>query len=326
MGQRDFRHDFNRWREEIGRRLIKLDFEPASDEPPKLVVKPLLEQPDLRAAVTSFSPGRSFRDNELSRGSEGFSFVVARTRLEAHCSSRSVRLSAGDACVVPLDEPASVLSGAGFTAIGMSISATALRQRGIVGTPQMCARLPDRGGALALLRGYLGTVERLASKSKLPALAQDHILDLISIACTSTAEIGESISDAATSARFEHARSVLEARFSDPDLELAEVASALRISPRYLQLVFERMGTSFTRTLTEIRLKHAEELLTQTPATRRAISAIASASGFSDLSHFYRVFKSRYGAAPGELRTMRASSVSKTPADPSKPARDKPRQ
>jgi len=49
------------------------------------------------------------------------------------------------------------------------------------------------------------------------------------------------------------------------------------------------------------RVAHAAELLT---STNRTIEDIAAASGFTDRFHFSRVFKDRFGQAPGTYRTM----------------------
>jgi AraC-like DNA-binding protein len=89
--------------------------------------------------------------------------------------------------------------------------------------------------------------------------------------------------------------------FSDPELSLAKVAQSLSISPRYLQRLLEASGTSFTAHVTELRLKHAFTLLTARCGKDR-ICDIALQAGFSDISHFNRLFRARFGDTPKGVR------------------------
>ena len=90
--------------------------------------------------------------------------------------------------------------------------------------------------------------------------------------------------------------------FSDPELSLAKVAQSLGISPRYLQRLLEPSGTSFTAHITELRLKHAFMLLTAQDLSDVCICNIALQAGFSDISHFNRLFRSRFGDTPKGVR------------------------
>jgi AraC-like DNA-binding protein len=63
----------------------------------------------------------------------------------------------------------------------------------------------------------------------------------------------------------------------------------------------ETSGTSFTAHVTELRLKHAFMLLTAHCGKDR-ISDIALRAGFSDISHFNRLFRSRFGDTPKGVR------------------------
>jgi hypothetical protein len=79
----------------------------------------------------------------------------------------------------------------------------------------------------------------------------------------------------------------------------------LGITPRYLQRIFEASGTSFTEQVNELRLKRAFALLMEAADGPRRISEIAFQAGFSDLSHFNRLFRSRFGDTPSGVRAAR---------------------
>jgi AraC-like DNA-binding protein len=80
------------------------------------------------------------------------------------------------------------------------------------------------------------------------------------------------------------------------------VARSQGISPRYLQRLLEESGSSFTARVTELRLQRAFALLGDTGLRR--ISDIALDAGFSDISHFNRLFRARFGDTPSAVRAQ----------------------
>ncbi|MDL2235428.1 AraC family transcriptional regulator [Christensenellaceae bacterium OttesenSCG-928-L17] len=81
---------------------------------------------------------------------------------------------------------------------------------------------------------------------------------------------------------------------------LAAIANAHGVSSAYLSaLVKNTTGQNFKALLQEKRLVKAETLLRQTDLN---INDIIAAVGYQNTSHFYRLFKRRFGVTPGELR------------------------
>jgi AraC-like DNA-binding protein len=93
-------------------------------------------------------------------------------------------------------------------------------------------------------------------------------------------------------------RNFLHAGFS-----AAEVAARLEISARYVHLLLEETGSSFSEHVLEKRLMHAHEMLLRPARLPIRIADIAFESGFSDLSHFNRSFRRRFGCTPRDVRT-----------------------
>ena len=60
-------------------------------------------------------------------------------------------------------------------------------------------------------------------------------------------------------------------------------------------LARELTGRTFLEQLTELRLTHAATLLRD---NRHSIIGAAFSSGYGDLSHFYRLFRARFGQPP----------------------------
>ncbi len=78
------------------------------------------------------------------------------------------------------------------------------------------------------------------------------------------------------------------------------IAHKLELSPNYLGTLFKKYtGKSFTETLTDIRMKKAEELLISGNET---LNYIAESTGYINTSHFCKVFKKHYGVSPTDYR------------------------
>lgn len=90
-----------------------------------------------------------------------------------------------------------------------------------------------------------------------------------------------------------------------------EVAAHLGVSVRKLHALYAASGTSFGRSVLELRLDACHRRLTD-PGERRSITRLATDLGFSDLSHLDRTFKGRYGVRPGEVRRLHRTADSGT--------------
>jgi AraC-like DNA-binding protein len=78
------------------------------------------------------------------------------------------------------------------------------------------------------------------------------------------------------------------------------------MTPRYVHLLLEETGRSFSEHVLDRRLCLSQCLLTDPNRASVKISNIAFECGFTDLSYFNRTFRRRFGATPSE---MRAASV-----------------
>ena len=88
-------------------------------------------------------------------------------------------------------------------------------------------------------------------------------------------------------------------RLDDPDLDLASIAQLCGLSVRTLNRAFAPLGTTPIRWLWRHRLNHARRLLTD-----RQVDSVTEASlltGFKDVSHFSRAYRSAFGIAPSAL-------------------------
>ena len=96
------------------------------------------------------------------------------------------------------------------------------------------------------------------------------------------------------------------AHLQNPDLCLAETASALGISPRYVNSLLADEQTSFQRYVLAQRLERCKRDLSSPMLAHRHVGEIAFAWGFNDLSHFGRVFREHFGMSPRDFRQSKA--------------------
>jgi len=96
-----------------------------------------------------------------------------------------------------------------------------------------------------------------------------------------------------------HARELLHARLAE-NLTHDEVAQSVRVHPVYLATLFRR---HFRCTIGEyVRRLRIEFAARQIASSGRSLCEIGLAAGFSDQSHFSKVFKNQTGMTPGSFR------------------------
>ena len=92
----------------------------------------------------------------------------------------------------------------------------------------------------------------------------------------------------------------IEERYAEEDLSLSKAAEHIGLSPNHLSAVFkEETGRSFTKYLTDHRIKTAKKLL---DTSKKRSSEIAELVGYPDPHYFSSVFKKQTGMTPSQYR------------------------
>lgn len=163
--------------------------------------------------------------------------------------------------------------------------------------------IPSDTEALSLLRNYVASLPERIADPQLGRLSAAHIYDLIALAIGATDEGREIASQRGIrAARLEAIKADL---IQNTALHLDQLAARQGISPRYVQMLFEEAGTTFSEFALQRRLDAARNMLTSPRYANWSITAIALEAGFGDLSHFNRRFKRRYFMTPSDMRTQR---------------------
>lgn len=86
-------------------------------------------------------------------------------------------------------------------------------------------------------------------------------------------------------------------------LTLDFLSDKFGFSKNYVCGLFQRYyNKSLTRYITELRMKHARELLAD---KSRLVKDVALDCGYREYFHFFKVFKSFYGMSPKEMQDLR---------------------
>jgi AraC-like DNA-binding protein len=140
-------------------------------------------------------------------------------------------------------------------------------------------------------------------------------IDLIALALASLANDKETMqgtnrdSAVLTSASADsivwRARDAISQHIDDTNFNPAALAAQVKVSLRSLQEVFKAQGTTPSDCIWEMRLEYARNLLSTQQNQQDSITTLAYRAGFSDIAHFSRRFRQRFGVSPKEYRSGR---------------------
>jgi len=215
------------------------------------------------------------------------------------------RVQPGDIMFGPSGRAASLSLVTRFSALFINAPRVALDHRLIAPRSLSVGHLSAASGVSHVFSGMLR-----ATAETLDDLTDDELrpveLALTEFLAAALASEGSAVArGGAAGARQAHLHRVcqtLETLLPDPRLNLAKLAEAEGISPRYLQKLFAQAGASFTHYLRLRRLERCRLDLTSPRCADLSISEISFRWGFNGSAHFSRAFRDQYGLSPREHR------------------------
>jgi AraC-like DNA-binding protein len=230
--------------------------------------------------------------------------VQGRGRTLAEQDGRQAILETGDLAVFDSVRPYFAALQAGFHHFVLKVPRDAVRRR--LGPIEAVTATPISGSsgigkiASTFVRGLdseLGTLDECASQR----LAEASV-DLIAAALAEVIPSGRHTVSSIRIAHLMRAKSFIAGNIHRYDLAPEHVASAIGVSERYLRSLFAADGTSLGRHIWSSRIERCRVSLADPSQAHRAISEIAFAWGFNDMSHFSRLFRDRTGMSPRAYR------------------------
>jgi len=128
-----------------------------------------------------------------------------------------------------------------------------------------------------------------------------HVLDLL---VTSYAIAFDSLAPASSVVSGRHAKVKLyiEQHLRDPDLSPCTIAQGLKLSSRYLRMIFATRSETVSAYVLRRRLEECARQMADPQWRGRSIAEIAFGWGFNSAPHFTRSFRDRYGVSPRHYR------------------------
>ena len=247
---------------------------------------------------------------QIAKGREDDFLVSLQVVGEGHVlqDGRTARLRPGDFALYDSTRPYELHFEGALKQLVFQMPRALLRER--LGAPERltAVRVPGGVGTGALASGFLRTfADQIDS---LPSDVSDRVVtnavDMLATGLWSVREMapggGQTTAPSGRSAMLASVKAFIASHMHDPDMSVAAVAAAHRISPRYLRILFEAEGTTPGRWLWNCRFERARADLADPMQAGRSISEIAFGWGFNELSHFSRGFRARYGQSPRAFR------------------------
>ena len=298
------------WREVLGRVHLHLDVEQVGDGPLHATVESH-RWSSVSLYFSDTTPVRASRTPEFVQDGDGDFRLLRADGAGYHYVSNGVDQIVNDGCSALLFNgvigSVRYLGPCRVTAIRLRRGELANALRGL--DDRAIRRTEPDAPALRLLADYVDLLRRQGPTAD-PLMAgqvANHLIDLVALALGATGEAAEiARRRGLRAARLSAIKADIVANLAKPDLSIAAVAARHGVTPRYIGMLFESEGLSFTDFVLDQRLYRSHRMMTDPRHAERMISAIAFASGFGDLSYFNRTFRKRFGMTPSQLRASRA--------------------
>jgi AraC-like DNA-binding protein len=298
------RNAVDEFRETFGRAILRIDMEPIDGK--------ALEADMMLRAFSGFgmasghlSPMRNRHGPDLIDNDDLVLVAIQRGYgvLEQH------------GCVVEVHEGEIVLTDNGAPGIFTSpvdVRVVNLRLSRALLAPQVAdlgasllSPVIANSPALRLLTRYADSLneEKTLATPELRRAVAMHMHDLAALAIGASGEASQRARGRGLrAARLSAIKADILDDLGSQHLSIGAMAARHRVTTRYIGMLFESEGSSFTEFVLEQRLALAHRLLSDPRHADRTIGAVAFEAGFGDLSYFNRAFRRRFGMTPSDVR------------------------
>jgi AraC-like DNA-binding protein len=290
------------WRELFGRALVNLDITPPSKEKFQASATGYRAEKFGLIDVTTSSTHQANSRSLITNDDVCFG-VAIDARWGASQLGRSTDLGPGDGLLMSNGDVGSVTFPNACRYVGLAVPRSAIeplvRDIGAL----FARRTPAANPALQMLLRYLDLVrtDNVVTTPELETAVTNHVCDLLALMLGPTRDAAElARTRGLYAARLHAIKEDIRRNLSRPNLSVHAIAARHRVSARYVQMLFEESGSTFTRYVMEQRLAAAHKALIARPDA--TISSIAYDAGFNDIANFNRVFRRHFGCTPSDVR------------------------
>ncbi len=250
------------------------------------------------------APAQVTRVNDPSRAARGLRQFDLHFQLSGRSvntqAGREAALETGDFTLCDASQPYSVRFSDANHMLCIKTPAEPLIARLGDVDGLICAPMSGQRGGAAILSAFLRSLWTQMEQGELESrdeTVSDVLLDLLALAYRPARP--DRVDSSSREGRRREARRYIAGRLCDPDLDVAEVADALGVSPRYVQILFAEEGATPSGYILARRLELAAQRL-RGGMERGGVTQVALGVGFNDLTHFGRAFRKRFGVTPSD--------------------------
>jgi AraC-like DNA-binding protein len=298
------RERLNAWRELFGRTVVDLDLDPIGGGPFHAEAT-VCRLPGFGLLLGSTSAIELRHTRQLIRDDDLSFMIGPKGKWAASQLGRDTRLTSGDGVLMWNAEVGAMTLPSSMQFITFRVPLAAITPLVPDIGAVVARRIPRETEALRLLAGYIASLrdEDALATPELQNVVVTHVHDLLGVALGATRDAAQAASGRGVrAARLRTIKADILANFASGDLTIRAVAVRHNLTPRYIQLLFESDGTTFSEFLLAQRLMRAHRLLSDSRFDHRSITSVAFDVGIRDASYFGRLFRRRFGATPSELR------------------------
>lgn len=291
-------------REVLGREIMRFEIEPHRDHPLQVdvVVRRL---PGISLAINRFSPAFNRHTSEMIDDDDPVLSIVAEGSCTWQQEGRSAMLLAGQGLLTTRGAPGTLERHAVSRVINLRMARKTLQAQVANLDDALVRPAAINGAVLRLIADYTRLLEErhsLAEPEMRSAVAL-HLQDLVLLALDARPDAAEvARSRGLRAARLSAIKADIAAHLDRRDLGLDFLTQRHGLSARSIRALFQAENTTFTDFVLERRLHRAHRRLRDPRHVGQAVSEIAFACGFGDLSYFNRAFRRRFGETPSDVR------------------------
>jgi AraC-like DNA-binding protein len=298
------------FRETLRRHVVVLDNEPLTKDR-ALHDGVGMVLPGLGVVASTSRPQTVRRTPQLlTDGNDNLRLIILRksaTPAIADQFGREISIDPGGAVVLTNSEQNSITFPSTTRLLVLNMRRKALQP--LLGDfdGALAHQIPSQIEALRLLSNYIEGLskEPVLNAPDVARLVVAQIYDLAALIMGATRDAAEIAKGRGVRvARLRAIKADIAEKLAGRDgLSVDRVAARQRVSPRYVQMLFEQEGTTFSQYVISQRLARAYQMLTDPRFADRSITSVAFDAGFGDLSYFNRAFRRSYGGTPSEIRS-----------------------
>jgi AraC-like DNA-binding protein len=268
------------WNETRRQQIVGLDLKSLVDRPRTASMGIVL--PGLGVVTSAATPLVAGRTRQLlSDGNDNLRLVILRKskgRAVAAQFGREITIDSGGAIVLSNSEQNSVAFLSPYQLISLNLRRGMLRPLLRDFDAVLARAIPKDVAPLRLLSIYVeGLIEQPAlDVPDVTRLVVDQIYDLAALTMGATRDAAEIANGRGLRvARLRAIKVDIAERLTSPNLSVETVAMRQQVSPRYVQMLFEQEGTTFSQYVIGQRLVRAHRMLTDPRFADRSITSVA---------------------------------------------------